>query len=112
MGATTLKVTSKGQLTLCKDLLAHLGIQPGQRLDVQVLPGGAGHRFHSGLHWFAGRPLEAIHQLLADPALAKAMGVAGSTHVRKHFDTSFYRQQLIRLLTSQALRRGARPCAD
>ena len=40
MGATTLKVTSKGQLTLCKGLLAHLGIQPGQHLDVQVLPGG------------------------------------------------------------------------
>jgi antitoxin PrlF len=40
LDAKTLKVTSKGQLTLRKDLLAHLGIQPGQRLDVQVLPGG------------------------------------------------------------------------
>jgi len=37
---TSLTVTSKGQLTLRKDLLAHLGIQPGQRLDVEVLPGG------------------------------------------------------------------------
>jgi len=27
-------------LTLRKDLLAHLGIQPGQRIDVDVLPGG------------------------------------------------------------------------
>jgi bifunctional DNA-binding transcriptional regulator/antitoxin component of YhaV-PrlF toxin-antitoxin module len=37
---TSLTVTSKGQLTLRKDLLAHLGIEPGQRLDVEVLPGG------------------------------------------------------------------------
>ena len=27
-------------MTLRKDLLAHLGIQPGQRIDVEVLPGG------------------------------------------------------------------------
>ncbi len=30
----------KGQVTLRKELLAHLGIQPGQRIDVEVLPGG------------------------------------------------------------------------
>lgn len=36
---TSLTVTSKGQVTLRKELLAHLGIQPGQRLDVEVLPG-------------------------------------------------------------------------
>jgi len=33
-------VTSKGQVTLRKELLAHLGIEPGQRVDVEVLPGG------------------------------------------------------------------------
>ncbi|WP_197212539.1 AbrB/MazE/SpoVT family DNA-binding domain-containing protein [Synechococcus sp. CBW1004] len=33
-------MTSKGQVTLRKELLAHLGVQPGQRLDVEVLPGG------------------------------------------------------------------------
>lgn len=38
--AVTLTVTSKGQVTLRKELLAHLGIQPGQRVDVEVLPGG------------------------------------------------------------------------
>ena len=36
----SLTVTSKGQVTLRKELLAHLGIQPGQRVDVEVLPGG------------------------------------------------------------------------
>jgi antitoxin PrlF len=38
--AVSLTVTSKGQVTLRKELLAHLGIQPGQRIDVEVLPGG------------------------------------------------------------------------
>ena len=38
--AVSLTVTSKGQVTLRKELLAHLGIQPGQRVDVEVLPGG------------------------------------------------------------------------
>jgi antitoxin PrlF len=37
---TTLTVTSKGQITLRKELLGHLGVRPGQRLDVEVLPGG------------------------------------------------------------------------
>ena len=30
----------KGQVTLRKELLAHLCIQPGQRIGVEVLPGG------------------------------------------------------------------------
>ena len=38
--STSLTVTSKGQVTLRKELLAHLGIQPGQRLEVEVLPDG------------------------------------------------------------------------
>ena len=38
--AVSLTVTSKGQVTLRKELLAHLGIQPGQRVDVEMLPGG------------------------------------------------------------------------
>jgi len=33
-------VIRKGQVTLRKELLAHLGIQPGQRIGVEVLPGG------------------------------------------------------------------------
>lgn len=34
----TLKVTSKGQVTLRKEVLQHLGAQPGDRLDVDLLP--------------------------------------------------------------------------
>ena len=36
----SLTVTRKGQVTLRKELLAHLGIQPGRRIDVEMLPGG------------------------------------------------------------------------
>ncbi|MCT0212358.1 MULTISPECIES: AbrB/MazE/SpoVT family DNA-binding domain-containing protein [unclassified Synechococcus] len=34
---STLTVTSKGQVTLRKELLGHLGVKPGQRVDVEVL---------------------------------------------------------------------------
>lgn len=37
---TTLKVTSKGQVTLRKDLLRHLGVQPGDEILVDQLPDG------------------------------------------------------------------------
>jgi antitoxin component of MazEF toxin-antitoxin module len=37
---TSLTVTAKGQITLRKDLLQHIGAQPGSRLTVQALPNG------------------------------------------------------------------------
>jgi bifunctional DNA-binding transcriptional regulator/antitoxin component of YhaV-PrlF toxin-antitoxin module len=37
---STLKVTSKGQLTLRKDLLEHLGVRAGERVSVEKLPNG------------------------------------------------------------------------
>jgi len=37
---TALAVTAKGQVTLKRDLLQHLGIQPGQRLEFEKLPQG------------------------------------------------------------------------
>lgn len=36
----TLTVTTKGQITLKKDVLRHLGVAPGQRVVVETLPGG------------------------------------------------------------------------
>ena len=35
---TALTVTTKGRVTLRKELLAHLGIHPGQRLEVEDDP--------------------------------------------------------------------------
>jgi bifunctional DNA-binding transcriptional regulator/antitoxin component of YhaV-PrlF toxin-antitoxin module len=36
----TLTVTAKGQVTLKKDLLRHLGVQPGEQVAFDKLPGG------------------------------------------------------------------------
>ena len=37
---TTLTVTAKGQVTLKRELLKHLGVKPGQKIEVDPLPGG------------------------------------------------------------------------
>jgi bifunctional DNA-binding transcriptional regulator/antitoxin component of YhaV-PrlF toxin-antitoxin module len=37
---TTLTITAKGQVTLRKDLLQHLGVEPGQKIQVDKLPNG------------------------------------------------------------------------
>lgn len=37
---TQLTVTSKGQITLRKEVLQHLGVQSGAKVDVQLLPDG------------------------------------------------------------------------
>lgn len=36
----TLTITAKGQVTLRRELLRHLGVQPGQQIEVSLLPGG------------------------------------------------------------------------
>lgn len=35
-----LTVTAKGQVTLRKEVLRHLGVRPGDKVTVDVLPGG------------------------------------------------------------------------
>jgi AbrB family looped-hinge helix DNA binding protein len=37
---STLTVTAKGQVTLRKDLLEHLGVHPGEKITVEKLPDG------------------------------------------------------------------------
>jgi len=37
---STLTVTAKGQVTLRKDLLQHLGVRPGEKIVVSKLPDG------------------------------------------------------------------------
>lgn len=37
---TLLAVTMKGQITLKQDLLRHLGVKPGERIEFDKLPGG------------------------------------------------------------------------
>jgi AbrB family looped-hinge helix DNA binding protein len=37
---TTLTITAKGQVTLRKDVLQHLGVGQGDQIEVSKLPGG------------------------------------------------------------------------
>ena len=37
---TALTVTAKGQVTLRKDVLEHLGVRPGEKIAVEKLPSG------------------------------------------------------------------------
>ena len=38
----TLTVTARGQVTFRKDVLQHLGIRPGEKIDLDLLPDGRG----------------------------------------------------------------------
>ena len=38
----TLTVTSRGQVTLRKEALQHLGIRPGDKIELALMPGGKG----------------------------------------------------------------------
>jgi bifunctional DNA-binding transcriptional regulator/antitoxin component of YhaV-PrlF toxin-antitoxin module len=40
MSMLTLTVTSKGQVTLRRDILEHMGVQAGDRIAVEKLPDG------------------------------------------------------------------------
>ncbi len=37
---TALTITGKGQVTLRKELLRHLGVAPGDKIEVDMLPNG------------------------------------------------------------------------
>ncbi|BAO80897.1 regulators of stationary/sporulation gene expression [Serpentinimonas raichei] len=39
---TTLTVTARGQVTFRKDVLHHLGIRPGDKIELDLLPDGRG----------------------------------------------------------------------
>ena len=38
----TLTVTAKGQVTFRKDVLQHLGVKPGEKIELDLLPDGRG----------------------------------------------------------------------
>ena len=39
---TQLSVTARGQVTFRKKLLEHLGVKPGEKIEVELLPDGRG----------------------------------------------------------------------
>lgn len=55
----TLTVTAKGQVTLRKDVLEHMGIQPGDRLEVDLLAGG-----RLQLRPKSGKPISRLYGIL------------------------------------------------
>lgn len=54
---SSLTVTTKGQVTLKRDLLQHLGVKPGEQVDLEKLPGGE-------LRVRAARPVGSIEGFL------------------------------------------------
>jgi antitoxin PrlF len=40
MQMMTLKITSKGQITLRKEVLEHLGVGPGEQVEIELQPEG------------------------------------------------------------------------
>ena len=56
----TLTITAKGQVTLRKEFLAHLGAKPGDRLTVNLLEGG-----RLLVEPKRGRPAASVSGLLA-----------------------------------------------
>jgi AbrB family looped-hinge helix DNA binding protein len=42
MAMSTLTVTSRGQVTFKKEVLQHLGLKPGDKLELDLLPDGRG----------------------------------------------------------------------
>ena len=58
----TLTVTAKGQITLRKEVLEHLGVRPGDRVDVDLLKDG-----RMQVRAKPGKPAAAIFGMLARP---------------------------------------------
>ncbi len=65
---TTLTVTARGQVTFRKNVLQHLGIKPGEKIELDLLPDGraalkaarpAG-KIDSFIGLFAGRTRKAL----------------------------------------------------
>jgi antitoxin PrlF len=72
-------VTSKGQITLGKNVMRHLGIEPGDNVSIDLLPDGtatlAGVRTGTGVERFFGMlydpdqptlSIEEINEITAD----------------------------------------------
>jgi antitoxin PrlF len=58
----TLTVTAKGQVTLRKDVLEHMGIRPGDRLEVDLLTNG-----RLQLRPKSGKPISRLYGILERP---------------------------------------------
>ena len=62
----TLRVTAKGQITLKKEVLRHLGVQPGDKLAVDLLANGRIQMRSKG-----GTSPASVFDMLARPGLPR-----------------------------------------
>ncbi len=76
IGEATLTVAAKGQITLRKDLLQHLGIQAGSKITVHKLPNGR-------IEIKAARPAGKISDAFG---FAEARRAAANLHRRNERD--------------------------
>jgi bifunctional DNA-binding transcriptional regulator/antitoxin component of YhaV-PrlF toxin-antitoxin module len=89
---TTLTVTARGQVTFRKEVLQHLGIKPGERIEIDLLPdGGAALRavqqkasfrmLHGFLRGKTNGKVLTIEEM--DDAIAEAGAGRGSNSCRR-----------------------------
>ncbi len=83
----TLTVTERGQVTLRKEYLRHLGVKPGEKLELVLLPNGRGEiraalpkgRIEDLFGFFEGKTngvhltIEEINEAIAEAAAAQVM---------------------------------------
>ncbi len=60
--SVTLTVTAKGQVTLRKEVLEHMGVRPGDRIDVDFVPAG-----RVQLRARSKQPIAAIFGMIEKP---------------------------------------------
>jgi bifunctional DNA-binding transcriptional regulator/antitoxin component of YhaV-PrlF toxin-antitoxin module len=74
----TLTVTDKGQVTLGREVLQHLGIQPGEKMELDLLPDGRGllraARPARSIHTFIGMLAGPAHRVVSIEEMNEAAG--------------------------------------
>lgn len=82
---TILTVTTRGQVTFRKDVLQHLGIKPGEKIEIDLLPDGRAAlraaRQIGHIDGFIGLLSERTHVVatIDEMNMAAAEGWAGKT---------------------------------
>jgi bifunctional DNA-binding transcriptional regulator/antitoxin component of YhaV-PrlF toxin-antitoxin module len=88
---TTLTVTTRGQVTFRKDVLKHLGIQPGGKIRLDLLPDGRAElkadqpqgswddlrNFFAGKTNGAKRSIDELNEAIAEAGAAAGMAGMG-----------------------------------
>ena len=70
-----LTVTAKGQVTLRKDILRHLGVSPGDRITVDKLPDGRVVNHTLGVGSLGGATLDNEENYLIKKLFAGGLGL-------------------------------------